>query len=91
MYEQEKLKKTFFIQINTLIDWDNISKIIDKDYSRGKSATGKPSYDGLLLFKMCLLQSWYGLSDYEVEDRINDSLSFSYFLWDDHRTSSPRP
>ena len=28
---------------------------------------------------MCLLQSWYGLSDYEVEDRINDSLSFSYF------------
>jgi IS5 family transposase len=28
---------------------------------------------------MCLLQSWYGLSDYEVEDQINDSLSFSYF------------
>lgn len=28
---------------------------------------------------MCLLQSWYGLSDYEVEDRINDSISFSYF------------
>lgn len=28
---------------------------------------------------MCLLQSWYGLSDYEVEDRINDSLYFSYF------------
>ncbi len=28
---------------------------------------------------MCLLQTWYGLSDYEVEDRINDSLSFSYF------------
>ena len=28
---------------------------------------------------MCLLQSWYGLSDYEVEDRVNDSLSFSYF------------
>ena len=29
--------------------------------------------------KICLLQSWYGLSDYEVEDRINDSISFSYF------------
>jgi len=74
-----KIKKTFFNQINTLIDWDSISKIIDKDYSKGKSAVGKPSYDGLLLFKMCLLQSWYGLSDYEVEDRVNDSLSFSYF------------
>ncbi|MDB0603062.1 transposase [Tenacibaculum maritimum] len=28
---------------------------------------------------MCLLQTWYGLSDYEVEDRVNDSISFSYF------------
>jgi IS5 family transposase len=74
-----KIKKTFFTQINTLIDWDTISILINKDYSKGKSATGKPSYDGLLLFKMCLLQSWYGLSDYEVEDRINNSLSFSYF------------
>ena len=74
-----KIKTTFFSQINTLLDWNKISVIIDKDYQRGKSATGKPSYDGLLLFKMCLLQSWYGLSDYEVEDRINDSISFSYF------------
>ena len=76
---KRKIKTTFFSQINTIIDWNSISKIIDKDYSKGKSAVGKPSYDGLLLFKMCLLQSWYGLSDYEVEDRINDSLSFSYF------------
>ena len=51
-----KVKKTFFTQINTLIDWENISKIIDKDYSKGKSATRKPSYDGFLLFKMCLFE-----------------------------------
>jgi IS5 family transposase len=74
-----KIKRAFFSQINTLIDWDNIEKLIDTDYSRGKSAVGKPSYSGLLLFRMCLLQSWYGLSDYEVEDRLNDSISFSYF------------
>ena len=74
-----KIKRTFFTQINELIDWDNIEKLIDADYSKGKSAVGKPSYSGLLLFRMCLLQSWYGLSDYEVEDRLNDSISFSYF------------
>lgn len=28
---------------------------------------------------MSLLQTRYGLSDYEVEDRVNDSISFSYF------------
>lgn len=74
-----KIKKTFFTQINTILDWNKISKIIDKHYENGKSATGCPSYDGLLLFKMCLLQTWYGLSDYEVEDRVNDSISFGYF------------
>ena len=74
-----KIKKTFFTQINTLIDWNSVNTLIKKHYTKGKSATGKPSYSGLLLFKMCLLQTWYGLSDYEVEDRVNDSISFSYF------------
>lgn len=74
-----KIKTVFFNQINTLLDWDKISRIIDNHYTKGKSATGNPSYDGLLLFRMCLLQTWYGLSDYEVEDRVNDSISFGYF------------
>ncbi|NPD48328.1 IS5 family transposase [Lentimicrobium sp. S6] len=74
-----KIKSTFFSQINTIIDWKRIGQLIDQDYSKGKSATGTPSYDGVLLFKMLLLETWYGLSDYEVEDRINDSISFSYF------------
>ena len=74
-----KIKTIFFNQVNNIIDWATLSSIIDTDYQKGKSVTGTPSYDGLLLFKMCLLQSWYGLSDYEVEDRINDSISFSYF------------
>lgn len=74
-----KIKRTFFTQINTLIDWGPIITILKQHYTKGKSATGKPSYSGLLLFKMSLLQTWYGLSDYEVEDRVNDSISFSYF------------
>lgn len=74
-----KIKSIFFHQMNHLLDWEAIKKAIDKYYTKGKSATGTPAYDGLLLFKVCLLQTWYGLSDYEVEDRINDSISFSYF------------
>jgi IS5 family transposase len=74
-----KIKKIFFTQINTLLDWGSIHTVINEYYQKGKSATGKPSYDGLLLFRMCLLQTWYGLSDYEVEDRVNDSISFGYF------------
>lgn len=74
-----KIKRTFFTQINALIDWSPLEFLIKKHYQKGKSAVGKPSYNGLLLFKMSLLQTWYGLSDYEVEDRVNDSISFGYF------------
>lgn len=80
MVQKRKIKQEFFNQINLLIDWRPISNIINKYYQKGESAVGRPSYEGLVLFKMTLLQTWYGLSDYEVEDRVNDSISFSRFV-----------
>lgn len=76
---KRKVKSKFLDQMNTLLSWDKITNIINKHYSKGKSATGQPAYSGELLFKMCLLQTWYGLSDYEVEERLNDSIAFSNF------------
>ena len=75
-----KIKEDFFNQINILIDWKAIDKVISKYYQKGDSVTGRPSYEGLLLFKICLLQTWYGLSDYEAEDQVNDRISFSRFV-----------
>jgi IS5 family transposase len=74
-----KIKRAFFTQMNTLLDWHPIITVLKKHYTTGKSTTGKAGYSGILLSKMSLLQTWYGLSDYEVEDRLNDSISFSYF------------
>jgi IS5 family transposase len=56
-----KIKCTFFDQINTLIDWFPIEKTISSHYKKGEIALGKRSYNGLLLFKMCLLQTCYGI------------------------------
>ncbi|WP_142785795.1 hypothetical protein [Changchengzhania lutea] len=39
-----KIKRTFFTQINTLLDWQPIIKVLKRHYTKGKSATGKPSY-----------------------------------------------
>ena len=79
-----KIKNDFFIQINKLINWNEIEKLIDIDYCKGKSIVGKPSYSGLLLFKMCLLQSWYGLSDYGLATKFVTifvkPLFYFYFL-----------
>lgn len=80
MVQKRKIKQEFFNQINQLIDWRPVSNIINKQYQKGESAVGRPSYEGIVLFKMTLLQTWYGLSDYEVEDRVNDSISFSRFV-----------
>lgn len=77
---RRKLKREFFAQVNKLVDFKEIEAVIQKHYSKGRSVAGRPSCPGLLLFKMCLLQTWYGLSDYEVEEKVNDSLSFMQFV-----------
>lgn len=41
---------------------------------------GNPAYDALMMFKILLLQVGPGLSDYDVEERISDSLLFSEYL-----------
>jgi len=77
---KRKLKSQFFDQMHVLLDWASVDFEIKKHYSKGVSVAGRPSYSGLLLFKMSLLQTWYGLSDYEVEERVSDSLSFMKFV-----------
>lgn len=76
---QRKVKEVFFNQINKVIDWHPIRDIIEEAYTKGNSGTGRPSYDALVLFRIELLRVWYGLSDGEVEDQVNDRLSFCRF------------
>jgi len=78
--QKRKIKQEFFHQINQLIDWRSVSNIINRHYQKGESTRGRPSYEGIILFKMTLLQTWYGLSDFEVEEWVNDSISFSRFV-----------
>lgn len=77
---QRKVKQAFFSQIDKLIDWNPIRGIIEIAYTKGYKPTGRPSYDSLILFKIELLRTWYGLSDGEVEEQVNDRLSFSRFV-----------
>lgn len=78
--DKRKVKEIFFNQINSIIDWEKIDQLIKRHYNKGVSAVDRPSYSGLLLFNITLLQTWYNLSDYEVEDQVNDRISFSKFL-----------
>ena len=45
-----------------------------------KNNTGAKPYDVVLLFKILLLQGYYGLGDSKVEYQIEDRTSFKAFL-----------
>ena len=74
------MKHSFLRQITACVDWRGIRTLLNKKYTKTHNAIGNPAYDALMMFKILLLQTWYGLSDYEVEERINDSILFSEFL-----------
>jgi len=80
MVSGRKIKDEFFKQVDSIIDWKSIEKSIGKYYQKEESAAGLPQYEGIVLFKIYLLQTWYGLSDYELEDQVNDRISFSKFV-----------
>lgn len=80
LLSRRKVKTTFFQQIDTIINWDELRVIIESAYKSGQKSTGRPSYDAIVLFKMQLLATWYNLSDGEVEDQVNDRYSFSHFV-----------
>ena len=77
--EKRKTKKVFLQQINQLINWTPIIHILEQYYPTGQSDRGRKAYPPLVLLKMSLLQTWYNLSDYGVEEQVNDSLSCMRF------------
>lgn len=77
---QESSECIFESSRQGLIDWRPIRTLINEKYTKRQNAAGAPAYDVILLFKMLLLQTWYGLSDCALEECVNDSVTFSRFL-----------
>jgi IS5 family transposase len=68
-------------KLNQSIDWNRINTILLSHYSVGTSSEGADAYPPLLLYKCLLLQKWFHIdSDPELENQINDRLSFKKFL-----------
>ena len=49
-------------------------------YDNRSERGGRPNIDEIIMVKMLVLQSWYGLSDPELERQANDRISFQKFL-----------
>jgi IS5 family transposase len=71
----------FLKEIHDHIDWKPMEKILLRVYPVGKSEVGNAAYPPLMLLKALLLQKWFGIrSDPELENQINDRISFKVFI-----------
>lgn len=67
-------------EVESLIEWEAFRPIISQIYNTHTDQGGRPNTDEILLVKMLVLQSLYGLSDPEMERQANDRISFRKFL-----------
>jgi len=79
MVSQRPRKSSFLDQVDRVVDWRPIEKVLKRNYKKTVSADGRPAYPALPLFKMLLIQRWYNLSDPGLEEAVNDRISFLRF------------
>ena len=62
------------------IDWKPFIPLVKSVFHDNKTTGGCPHTNELIIIRSMLLQSWYGLSDPELEFQCHDRLSFRNFL-----------
>ena len=65
-------------RLEGLVEWYRFVKLIG--HLRDEASPGRPGYPVLVLFKAIVLQSLYGLSERELEEALDDRLSFRRFV-----------
>ena len=64
-------------RIDEMLDWDPVARLVSEIHSLRR---GAPSYRPLTMVKVLLLEQWYTLSDPEMEEALDDRLSFRRFV-----------
>jgi IS5 family transposase len=81
MTSMEHNRSLKMMEKNNIIDWSAIEAVLLKHYTIGTTIEGADAYPPLMLMKALLLQKWFQIhSDPELENQINDRISFKNFL-----------
>ena len=60
-------KRSFYVELNKVMHWESIARLLLEIYSVGKQSRGQKAYEPFLLFKLLLVGQWHKLSDRELE------------------------
>ena len=67
-------------KINNIIEWSKVESLLMAHYTVGTSNEGADAYPPMMLLRAFLLQKWFKVkSDPELENQINDRISFKMF------------
>lgn len=72
-------RKHFLKEVDSLINWKPIRRILSKVEIRRASTAGRDAFSAEVMFRIMLIQSWYGLSDYKMEDQLYYNFIFLWF------------
>jgi IS5 family transposase len=69
------------MSIEKVVKWREVEALLMEHHETGASKEGADAYPALMLLKALLLQKWFRIpSDPELENQINDRISFKKFL-----------
>ncbi len=71
---------SFLKEIDSIIDFQKLRPILNKNGIGSKNIVGVKAYDNVLMFKVLLLQKYYNLSDKAVEEALCVNLLFMRFV-----------
>jgi IS5 family transposase len=69
----------FLKDIEKIINWKRINKVLSKVEIRRSSVAGRDAFSAELMFRIMLLQIWYKLSDYQMEEQLGYNFMFMWF------------
>lgn len=75
-YAEVKKLNSKLETVKKILDWNAFLKC----FPDSESNRGRPAFDKILMIRSLFLQSWYSISDQELEFQIKDRLSFQQFL-----------
>jgi transposase len=77
IYDHSVPANHFLRKLNESIDWNRFERHVEHLHASGK---GRPAHNALLMTKTLILQFLYDLSDRQLEEQIQDRISFRFFF-----------